>query len=198
LEIVGGISLVIVTVLLDEGQTPLEIVQTNLLIPLLNPVAVVVEAVVLETEPVPDKTVHKAVPVIGVFAFKVTLDAHKVCETPALETVGGISLVTVTVLLDEGQTPLEIVQTNLLIPLLNPVTVVEALAGVVTEPVPVMTDHKPVPAVGVLAAKVTEDVQSVCGVPAFEIPGELSTFMTIEALVKVLAHNPVTITLLLK
>ena len=78
-----------------------------------------------------------------------------------METVGGISLVIVTVLDDEGQVPFEIVHTKRLIPLLKPVTDVEAVFALVTEPVPVITDQMPVPVVGVFANKVVDEAHKV-------------------------------------
>ena len=71
-----------------------------------------------------------------------------------METVGGISRITVTVLDDEGQTTFVIVHTKLFAPLLKPVTFVEALFEFVTEPVPVATDQIPEPIVGVFAFNV--------------------------------------------
>ena len=72
-----------------------------------------------------------------------------------------MSLVIVTVEVAATQTPLETVHTKELMPLLNPVTAEELLVGVVTEAVPLNTDHAPVPAVGDTAAKVTPEAQTV-------------------------------------
>ena len=58
-------------------------------------------------------------------------------------------------------TPLETVHTKELTPLLNPVTGEPLFAGVVTEAVPLSTDHAPVPAVGDTAAKDALDAQTV-------------------------------------
>ena len=59
--------------------------------------------------------------------------------------------------------------------------------GTATVPVPLSTDHRPVPVpVGVLAAKNTdgEVIQTVCKVPAFETEGTSSTFIDIVAVLK--------------
>ena len=75
--------------------------------------------------------------------------------------VGLASCITVTVLLEDGQTPFEIVQTKLLVPTFKPVTPLFAAEGLETVDVPVTTDHMPVPVVGTFPDKVAEDTQSV-------------------------------------
>jgi len=112
LETVGETSPIMVTVLADVGHTPLEIVHTKLFVPLLNPVTVLFGEAGFVTEDVPVTTVHKPVPVIGVLALSVAVLAHSVCVVPALEAEGGTSLVTVTVLVDAGHVPFEMVHTN--------------------------------------------------------------------------------------
>jgi len=79
---------------------------------LLKPVTELFGKEVLVTDAVPVITVHTPVPVIGVLALSVAVLAHTVCTVPALETVGGTSRVTVTVLVDAGHVPFEIVHTN--------------------------------------------------------------------------------------
>ena len=71
-----------------------------------------------------------------------------------------------------GQLPLVIVQTKVFIPKLNPVTPEFAEEGVVTTPVPAITDHEPVPTTGVLPASVAEVVQTVWSIPASATVGE--------------------------
>ena len=67
----------------------------------------------------------------------------------------------VTVSLEGEQAPLLIVQTNILAPTLRPVTPDVGLDGVVTEPLPAITVHVPVPTVGVLPARVAVVKQTV-------------------------------------
>jgi hypothetical protein len=122
LETVGFGSRITVTVLLEEGQLPLEIVHTKRFVPMLKPFTALLGEEGLETVAVPAVTVQSPVPVVGVFAASVAEAAQRVCEVPALETVGFASQITVTVLLEEGQLPLEIVHTKLLVPTLKPVT----------------------------------------------------------------------------
>ena len=75
--------------------------------------------------------------------------------------MGDSSLVMVTVSLDTGQEPFVIVQTNLFTPMDNPVTPEVGELGVVTEALPAMTVHAPVPTVGVLPANVAVVAQTV-------------------------------------
>ena len=53
-----------------------------------------------------------------------------------------------------GQVPLVIVHTNVLTPVVKPVTPLAGDVGVVTVAVPAVTVHAPVPTVGAFAAKV--------------------------------------------
>jgi hypothetical protein len=64
-----------------------------------------------------------------------------------------------TVELVEGQVPLEIVHTNVFVPVISPVTIELLRVGVVTVEVPVITVHIPVPKSGILAAKAVESLQ---------------------------------------
>ena len=60
-----------------------------------------------------------------------------------------------------GQVPFVIVHTNVLTPVVKPVTPELGLVGIVTTPVPAVTVHAPVPVVGVFAAKVAVAEQIV-------------------------------------
>ena len=59
------------------------------------------------------------------------------------------------------QVPFVIVHTNVFTPVVNPVTPLVGLAGVVTVAVPAVTVQSPVPKVGVFAAKVAVGEQIV-------------------------------------
>ena len=78
-----------------------------------------------------------------------------------MAVVGLASRITVTVLLEDGQVPLEIVHTKRLIPVTSPFTGLPGAEGLGTEAVPVTTVHSPLPAVGVLAASVADEAQRV-------------------------------------
>ena len=64
------------------------------------------------------------------------------------------------------QVPLLIVHTKVFTPVLNPVTPLVGLVGVVTTPVPALTVHAPVPVVGLFAASVAVAEQIVWSAPA--------------------------------
>ena len=64
------------------------------------------------------------------------------------------------------QVPLLIVHTNVLTPVVKPVTPLVGLVGVVTAPVPAVTVQSPVPTVGALAARVDVGEQIVWSGPA--------------------------------
>lgn len=83
--------------------------------------------------------------------------------------VGWASRVMVTEEVAEGQLPLETVHTNELAPVPKAVTGDEGLLTVVRLPEPESKDHTPVPAVGVIAANVVEEVQTVWLLPAFAV-----------------------------
>ena len=128
---------------------------------MLKPVTPELFKAEFETDAVPETTDHRPVPVTATFAFNVAEEAHTVCDGPALETVGETSLITVTVLLEDGQVPLEIVQTKRLMPMLKPLTTLPGEEGLVTVDVPVETDQRPVPIVGVFPESVAEDVHKL-------------------------------------
>ena len=69
------------------------------------------------------------------------------------------------------QVPFVIVQVNVFTPVVNPVTPLVGLAGVITTPLPAVTVQTPVPTVGVLAASVAVGLQIVWSVPAFDVVG---------------------------
>lgn len=75
----------------------------------------------------------------------------------------------VTSLDDEVHGGLLMVQRKTISPFPKPVTAVLALAGEEMLPVPLITDHKPVPVVGVFPERVVVVAQIVCGGPALEV-----------------------------
>ena len=88
----------------------------------------------------------------------------------------------ITVSLEEPQPVLPIVQTNVFVPTIRPVTPDVGLPGVVTMAVPAMTVHVPIPTVGVFPANVAVAVQTVWLGPAFAAVGNTSRVIVIVSL----------------
>jgi hypothetical protein len=105
---------------------------------------------------VPLTTLHKPVPVAGVFPVTVKeLLLHCSCALPASGAVGCASLVNTTSSVDTGQLPLAIVQRRVaLVPSGTPVTPDVEEDAVVMFAVPLTNVHVPVPVVGTLPASV--------------------------------------------
>ncbi len=75
---VGKALMIISTRSAEGGQDPLEIVHWNVFMPTLNPVTLEVAEVGVVIVPVPAMSVHKPVPVTGVFPAKVeVVTLHK-------------------------------------------------------------------------------------------------------------------------
>lgn len=147
--------------LVEFGQVPFEVVHTNEFTPVDNPVTGEVFNVGVVTVDVPVSTDQTPVPIAGIFEFKVELDAQIVKSLPALEGVGLESTKTETVLVEAGQTPFTTDHSKILFPSANPVTPDEFKVGVVTEEPPEITDHVPIPTIGVLALSVPVEEQMV-------------------------------------
>jgi hypothetical protein len=113
------------------------------------------------TDAVPAITVHVPVPTVGVFPARVAVGTQTPKSAPAFAVVGDSSRVIVTVSLEEAQVPLPIVHTKVFAPTLKPVTPDVGLPGVVTEELPAITVHAPLPTVGVLPANVAVVEQTV-------------------------------------
>lgn len=76
-EIVGKSVLVIVISSIEDAQTPFEIVQRNVFAPTLNPVTPDVGEVGVVMVAPPEMTVHKPVPIVGVFPASVPVVAQR-------------------------------------------------------------------------------------------------------------------------
>lgn len=170
-EIVATGSTVMVTLSADGGQVPFEIVQTNVFVPTLNPLTPGVAEVVDVRVPVPAVIVHIPDPIIGMFPFKTEAVEQIVESNPALATVGKGSIIRLTESMEEGHVPFEMVQTNVFVPTVNPVTPEVGELGVVTDPPPEKTVQIPVPTIGVFPFKEEDALQKVLSAPAFETVG---------------------------
>jgi len=110
------------------------------------------------------------------------------------------AVVVITTSSVEGvQVPLEIVQRRVAVPpeAANPVTPEVGEVGVVMVAVPDTTDHKPVPAAGVLPAKVAvvAPQAGVISVPALAVVGVADTVTMVVAAGELHAAGPLAITL---
>lgn len=146
---VGNGSIMKSTVSEEIGQVPFVIVQAKVFIPILIPVIPELEEVAEVKLDVPVTTVHIPVPIRGIFPFKDD-ELEQILESmPASATVGNGSTKIVIVSVELIQIPFEIVQTNVFVPMLNPVTPEVGEAGEVIVAAPAITVHIPVPTVGI-------------------------------------------------
>jgi len=182
LATVGDASRVIVTVSLDEGHVPLLMVHTKVFAPTLNPVTPEVGLPAVVTDALPTITVQAPVPTAGAFPARVALVAQTDWSGPAAAVVGDGSRVIVTVSLVDPQPGLLIVHTNVFAPAESPVTPDVALPGDVTDAVPAITVHDPVPTVGVLPARVAVVEQTVWSGPALAVVGDAALVIVIVSL----------------
>jgi hypothetical protein len=171
----GKASTIIFTVLVEEGQVPLDITHSNEFVPVDKPVTDEVFRFGVVTELPPEITVHDPVPIDGTLEFKVAVEEQIVKSVPALEGVGLESTNTETVLVETGQTPLATDHSKMLFPVAKPVTPDEFNVGVVTEELPAITDQVPTPTIGALALKVVFGEQITWFKPAIDTVGNEST-----------------------
>lgn len=148
------------TVSLEGAQLPLLIVHTKAFEPRASPVTPDAGFVGVNTVAGPEITVHNPVPTAGVFPASVAAESHTVWSSPAFEVVGTPLRVMMTVSLEGGQLPLLMDHTNVFVPTVNPVTPDVGLAGAATTALPDITDHVPVPRVGMFPASVDTESQT--------------------------------------
>jgi hypothetical protein len=165
----GGVFLLITTVSLEPGQTPLLTVHTKTLFPVEREFTDEVGEPAVLTFAVPDSTVHMPVPVKGRSAFSVPVSEHTAMSAPALAMLGGRSLVTKTSSKDGLQKPFSIDQRKTFVPGPIPVTVVEGEFASLKLPLPLITVQVPVPTTGVFADMTAVVEQMVWSVPALDV-----------------------------
>jgi len=110
-----------VTVLVDDGQTPFEMVHENKFVPTPKLLTVVVGDAGEEIVPLPESSDQAPVPMLLGFPASVALEEHICWLLPALAVVGVASTVIVTVLAEEGHVPLLMVQVKMFCPMFSPV-----------------------------------------------------------------------------
>src|ERR1019366_10658535 len=135
------------------------------------------------TTPVPAVVVHAPIPTAGLLPARVaTVVLHRSCAGPATETLGNLSEVMTTVLVEAAQAPPPLVRVHLKVeeaPTVKPVTPELKAPGVVATPVPAVVVHAPTPTAGLLPARVaTVVLHRSCAGPATETLGNLSEEMT--------------------
>ena len=148
------------------GQTPFEIFHCKTLIPKLAPVTAVVGLFGETIVALPLITDQVPTPVVGVFPANIVdgLLIQSVWLAPAEEILGAGST---CIVIDEivcGQAPLLVIlQCKTFNPRPRLVTVVFGVLGLVIVPDPLITDHVPMPTVGVLPESVVlgELIQTV-------------------------------------
>lgn len=148
------------TVSLDGAHGPLEIVQTKVVTPVLNPVTAEEGLEGVLTLPLPAITVQAPVPEIAESPASTALVVQTCWSVPALATVGGANLLIVTVSADDPHDVVVIVQTKVFVPTLSPVTPEAGSVGADTVPPPARTLHVPDPEVGALAARLADAEQT--------------------------------------
>src|ERR1035437_4007677 len=101
LETVGVAATVMLTVLIEGAQVPLEMVHCRVEVaPMVKPVTPELNAAGVVTTAVPAVTVHNPVPLTGLLPARVaTVTLQRFWSTPALETVGVAASLMVTLLL---------------------------------------------------------------------------------------------------
>lgn len=177
--IVGAGSTVIVTLDIEGAQEPLLIVHSNTFVPVPKFVIVVVADEADVIVPVPETSVHIPVPTTGTLPITVAVFAviQIVWLGLAVAVVGAWSTCMLMVDVLEPQAPFAIVHCKIFKPDANAVTLLVSSVGVVTVPLPAITDHVPIPTRAVLPARtvVGELTHNVWLGPALEIVGISST-----------------------
>jgi len=149
------------------------------LAPLLSPVTPDVPIVGVVMEEVPVNIDQVPNPIAGFTAFNVAVDEQTDWSAPATAAEGNGLTNMFKVLEDDAQTPLEIVHTTVLVPVIKLVTDELFKVGVVILDPPAITVHIPVPTIGALPVKVEVEVHKFCDGPVVAIVGTSFTSIVI-------------------
>jgi hypothetical protein len=128
------------------------------------------------TTPPPERILHVPIPIDGVFAANVTLPVltQIVCDVPAMLIGGTLLIIILTVEVEGGHVPLEILHCKIVVPGIDkPVIVLLGEFGEVIVPPPEIILQVPNPTAGILPASTVLPVvtQIVCVTPAFAVVG---------------------------
>jgi hypothetical protein len=170
-DVVGGVTPVIATWLVEAGQEPFEMLHWNTFAPAPKAVMPDVGEEGVVIVPAPLIKLHVPVPVVAVFPAKVAVVPQTVWGLPATDVVGAADTFIVTVEELGVHGGLLIVHWKTFAPVPNPVSPDVAEDGVVIVPVPLTSVHRPEPEVGELPANVAVVPQTVWGFPATEVVG---------------------------
>lgn len=153
-ETVGRSSLVIDTVEVDAGQTPLEILHWKTLTPTLNPLTAQMFDSGVANDPLPEICVQLPTPTVGAFPLNVAVSEQTTELVPATAVVGTWSRMMATVDVEGGHVPLDMVHWKTFVPVEIPVTLEFGDVGDVIIPVPETKVQTPVPTTGVFPLRV--------------------------------------------
>jgi hypothetical protein len=159
------VSLQIFTSAVADGQELLETVHIKVFNPSTNPDTCEDGCVLVLTEEVPVSTLQEPLPKVGVRAANVAEEEQTVWLGPAFARSAGLRVI-VIVDVAAGQIPLVTVHKREFDPTLRASTCVIGLVDKTTEPPPESTVHDPLPTLGVRAAKLAIEMQTVWSVPA--------------------------------
>jgi hypothetical protein len=176
LATVGLAKLVMLTVEVLGGHTPLLMVHWKMFVPVPKAVTPLAGFVGVVIVPKPDTKLQLPVPIAGVLPDKfVAVVAHKLKLLPALATLGLKKRVTDTVEVLGGHTPLLMVHANTLVPTPKKFTAEVGEFADATIPLPDTKLHVPVPTSGVLPARFVLVIAQILKLtPAFDGVGVLN------------------------
>ena len=176
LATVGLAKLVMLTVEVLGGHTPLLMVHANTLVPVPKAVTPLAGFVGVVIVPKPDTKLQLPLPIAGVLPDRlVAVVAHKLKSVPALAVLGLKKRVTETVDVLGGHTPLLMVHANTLVPTPKKFTAEVGEFADAIIPLPDTKLHVPVPINGVLPPRFVLVIAQILKLtPALDGVGKLS------------------------
>ena len=145
----------------SEEQGGLLNFQRKIVVPKPKPLTKVFSKFGFTIVPEPLTKIHCPAPTAGVFPARVAEFPQIFWSIPALETVGIVETLIVTVEEEEGQIPFVTVHLKTFDPAPNPIIWEEGELGVTKVPKPEILTHNPVPVSGKLALIIVVEAQIV-------------------------------------